>query len=139
MPDPSDVNRQVIDEFRANGGTVGSNSDGPPLLLLHTTGAKSGLVRVNPLMYERVGDDLVVFASNMGAPANPAWYHNLRANPDAQVELGTETFSVTARQAGDDERDRIWASQQERYPHLSEFEKTLAGRKITVFLLNRTS
>jgi deazaflavin-dependent oxidoreductase (nitroreductase family) len=138
MPDRSDMNRQVIDEFRANGGTIGSNSDGPPLLLLHTTGAKSGLARVNPLMYERVDDDLAVFASNLGAPTNPGWYHNLRANPYAQVELGTETFSVTARQASGDARDRIWASQQERYPHFSEFEKTLAGRKIAVFLLSRT-
>ena len=105
--------------------------------MLHTTGAKSGLTRVNPLMYQQVGDDLAVFASKAGAPTNPDWYYNLRVNPNVEIELGTETIPVTARVADDDERDRIWGIQKERYPTFAEYEKTAAGRKIPVVLLTR--
>jgi deazaflavin-dependent oxidoreductase (nitroreductase family) len=127
-------NQEIIDEFRANAGKVG---EGAPMLLLHTTGAKSGLPRVNPLMYQQVGDDLAVFASKAGAPTNPDWYYNLRANPNVEIELGTETIPVTAFVADDDERDRIWGIQKERYPTFAEYEKTAAGRKIPVVLLTR--
>ncbi len=130
-------NQEIIEEFRANGGKVGGWFEGAPMLLLHTTGAKSGLPRVNPLMYQQVGDDLAVFASKAGAPTNPDWYYNLRANPNVEIELGTETIPVTARVADDDERDRIWGIQKERYPTFAEYEKTAAGRKIPVVLLTR--
>jgi deazaflavin-dependent oxidoreductase (nitroreductase family) len=130
-------NQEIIEEFRANEGKVGGWFEGKPVLLLHTTGAKSGLSRVNPLMYQQVGDDLAVFASKAGAPTNPAWYYNLRANPNVEIELGTETIAVTARVADDAERDRIWGIQKERYPTFAEYEKTAAGRKIPVVLLTR--
>jgi deazaflavin-dependent oxidoreductase (nitroreductase family) len=130
-------NQKIIDEFRANGGKVGGWFEGAPMLLLHTTGAKSGLPRVHPLMYQQVGDDLAVFASKAGAPTNPDWFYNLRANPNIEIELGTETIPVTASVANDDERDRVWGIQKERYPTFAEYEKTAAGRKIPVVLLTR--
>jgi deazaflavin-dependent oxidoreductase (nitroreductase family) len=130
-------NQEIIDEFRANGGKVGGWFEGAPMLLLHTIGAKSGLPRVNPLMYQQVGDDLAVFASKAGAPTNPDWFYNLRANPNVEIELGTETIPVTAFVADDDERDRIWGIQKERYPTFAEYEKTAAGRNIPVVLLTR--
>ena len=130
-------NQEIIEEFRANGGKVGGWFEGAPMLLLHTTGAKSGLPRVHPLMYQQVGDDLAVFASKAGAPTNPDWYYNLRANPNVEIELGTETIPVTAFVADDDERDRIWGIQKERYPTFAEYEQTAAGRKIPVVLLTR--
>jgi deazaflavin-dependent oxidoreductase (nitroreductase family) len=130
-------NQEIIEEFRANGGKVGGWFEGAPMLLLHTTGAKSGLPRLNPLMYQQVGDDLAVFASKAGAPTNPDWYYNLRANPNVEIEVGTETIPVTAFVADDDERDRIWDIQKERYPTFAEYEKTAAGRKIPVVLLTR--
>ena len=85
-------NQEIIEEFRASGGKVGGWFEGAPMLLLHTIGAKSGLPRVNPLMYQQVGDDLAVFASKAGAPTNPDWFYNLRANPNVEIELGTETI-----------------------------------------------
>jgi deazaflavin-dependent oxidoreductase (nitroreductase family) len=130
-------NQEIIQEFRANAGNVGGWFEGAPMLLLHTIGAKSGLPRVNPLMYQQVGDDLAVFASKAGAPTNPDWFYNLRANPNVEIELGTETIPVTAFVADDDERDRIWGIQKERYPTFAEYEKTTAGRKIPVVLLTR--
>ena len=130
-------NQEIIEEFRANGGKVGGWFEGAPMLLLHTTGAKSGLPRVNPLMYQQVGDDLAVFASKAGAPTNPDWYYNLRVNPNVEIELGTETIPVTALVADDDERDRLWEIQKERYPTFAEYEKTAAGRTIPVVLLTR--
>ena len=93
-----DWNQKIIEEFRANGGKVESFGNAP-LLILHTTGAKTGQERESPVLYREQGDDLVVFASFAGAPVNPAWYHNLVAHPDATVELGTETRRVRARVA----------------------------------------
>ena len=95
----SDWNTAIIDEFRASGGKVGGNFAGAPLLLLHTTGAKTGQERVNPMMYRQVGDNLAVFASKAGAPTNPDWYHNLVANPAVTAEIGTQTLPFTARVA----------------------------------------
>lgn len=137
MSEANDWNKKIIDEFRANGGKVDGMPGGAPLLLLHTTGAKTGLPRVNPLMYQEVGGELAVFASKAGAPTNPDWYYNLRANPDAEIEIGAETVGVTAREAEAGERDRIWGIQKERDPNFSEFEKTAGERKIPVVLLTR--
>ncbi|HZJ26149.1 MAG TPA: nitroreductase/quinone reductase family protein, partial [Acidimicrobiia bacterium] len=97
MTELNDFNQAIIDEFRANHGRVGGQFEGAPLLLLHSTGAKSGQERINPVMYQAVGDDDAVFASKAGAPDNPAWYHNVVANPDASVEVGDDTVAVTAR------------------------------------------
>ena len=89
----SDWNQRIIDEFRANDGRVGGPFEGRTLLLLHHRGAKTGTERINPLAYQRLsGDSVAVFASKSGAPTNPDWYHNLLANPDVTVEIGTETL-----------------------------------------------
>lgn len=136
MAELDDWNKQVIAEFRANGGKVGGPFDGTPIVLLHTIGAKSGTERVNPVVYRPVGDALAVFASFAGAPTNPAWYHNLKAHPSVTVEVGTETFPVTAREAEGDERDRIWAAQKADAPTFAEYEAKTT-RTIPVMVLER--
>src|SRR5215469_18297866 len=100
MPESNDWNAKIIAEFRANGGKVGGAFEGAPLLLLHTTGAKTGQERVNPVMYRQVGGNYAVFASKAGAPTHPDWYHNLVANPAVTAEIGTQTVDLTARVAG---------------------------------------
>ena len=127
-------NREVIDEFRANEGHVGGHFEGAPMVLLHTTGARSGEERINPLMYLPDGDRIVVFASKGGAPDNPDWYHNLLANPDVTVEVGTDTKPGTARVVGPDERDTLYAEQVKRYPQFGEYEK-LTTRTIPVVVI----
>ena len=130
----SDWNEKIIAEFRANGGKVGGNFEGAPLLLLHTTGAKSGQERVNPMMYQAVGDGYAVFASKAGADTNPDWYHNLKANPEATAEVGTDTVEVTARVLDQEEREPIWQEQKSRYPGFADYE-TKTSRVIPVVLL----
>lgn len=134
----SDWNTTIIEEFRANGGKVGGNFAGAPLLLLHTTGAKSGKERVNPMMYRRVGDTYAVFASKAGAPTNPDWYHNLVANPAVTAEIGTRTLPFTARVAGSQERDEIWTAQKTDYPGFADYE-TKTSRQIPVVILEPAS
>ncbi len=136
MPAANDLNQQVIDDFRANGGRVGGNFEGAPLLLLHTTGAKSAQERVNPVMYQPAGDKMVVFASKAGAPTNPDWYHNLIAHPEASVEVGTDTVKVTARVAEGAEREELWETQKQRYPGFAEYEEK-TSRQIPVVVLER--
>jgi deazaflavin-dependent oxidoreductase (nitroreductase family) len=136
MTGPNDFNGKIIAEFRANHGKVGGPFAGSDILLLHHTGARSGADRVSPLAYQRVGDGYAVFASKAGAPDNPAWYHNLVANPDASVEVGTETFPVRARVAEPAERDVIWSRQKERAPHFGQYEQKAAPRKIPVVVLD---
>jgi deazaflavin-dependent oxidoreductase (nitroreductase family) len=136
MSDMNEWNRQIIAEFKANDGVVGGDLAGVPLLLLHHTGAKSGLERVNPLAYQRIGNSVAVFASKGGAPTNPDWYYNLVANPDVTVEIGTETHGATARVAEDAEREQIWSTQKERFPNFAEYEATAAPRKIPVVVLD---
>jgi len=132
-----DFNQQVIDEFRANEGRVGGNFEGAPLLLLHSTGARSGQERVNPMMYQDLGGgEIAVFASKAGQPTNPDWYHNLRAAPQATVEIGTETFPVRARFTEGDERERIWSKQKAEYPGFAEYEAKTT-RLIPVVVLIR--
>jgi deazaflavin-dependent oxidoreductase (nitroreductase family) len=132
----SDWNRTIIEEFRANAGRVGGRFAGAPMLLLHTTGARTGQERVNPMMYRDLGNGSVaVFASKAGAPTNPDWYHNLVANPDVTAEIGTETRRFRARVAGDDERDPIWARQKQDYPGFADYEAK-TDRRIPVVILD---
>ena len=134
----SSYNDAIIAEFRANEGKVGGNFAGAPLLLLTSTGAKSGQQRINPMMYLADGDRWLVFASYAGAPANPAWYHNLVVHPDAVIEVGAETVEVTAVVLQGEERDRLYAKQVELYPGFGEYqEKT--SRVIPVVALERRS
>jgi len=134
MAEMDDFNGKIITEFRENGGKVGGMFEGAPLLLLHTTGAKSGAERVNPMMFGRQGSDYTVFASKGGAPDNPAWYHNLVAHPDVTAEIGTETVRLTARVAAGEERDRIWTAWKERNPGFAEYEQK-TSRQIPVIVL----
>jgi deazaflavin-dependent oxidoreductase (nitroreductase family) len=132
----SDWNDKIIAEFRANGGKVGGNFEGAPLLLLHSTGAKSGQERVSPMMYQAVGDSFAVFASKAGADTNPDWFHNLKANPEASAEVGTETIELTARVLDPEEREPIWEKQKADYPGFADYE-TKTDRVIPVVLLER--
>jgi deazaflavin-dependent oxidoreductase (nitroreductase family) len=132
-----DWNKAIVEEFRANGGKVGGQFAGAPLLILHSVGAKSGKTRVNPLVYQDLGHGrFAVFASKAGAATNPDWYHNLVANPRATVELGVETFDVTATVAQGEERLRIYSTQKQRYPNFAEYERK-TKREIPVLILER--
>jgi deazaflavin-dependent oxidoreductase (nitroreductase family) len=123
MSQPDNWNEQVIREFRANHGKVGGNFEGAPLLLLHTTGARSGQPRVNPVMYLPDGNRYVVFASKAGADTNPDWYHNLRALPQAQIEVGDQTLDVEATEIKGPERDELYARQAGRYPGFAAYAR----------------
>ena len=131
---PENWNSKIIEEFRASDGKIGGPFEGAPMLLLHSTGAKSGQERVNPMMYQQVGNAWAVFASKAGAPTNPDWFHNLVAHPEATIEIGSETIAVRARVAADDERGPIWETQKERYPGFADYE-TKTTRQIPVLIL----
>lgn len=115
-------NDQVIEEFRANGGQVAGNFDGHSMLLLHTTGAKSGLTRVNPLVYISDDDRYVVAASKGGADSHPDWFFNVQANPDVSLEVGTEKIKARAVVPGRPERDELYAKLAARYSFFAEYE-----------------
>jgi deazaflavin-dependent oxidoreductase (nitroreductase family) len=135
MSEREDWNQNIINEFRANNGVVGGPFEGASLLLVHHTGAKSGKERVNPLAYQDLDNGYAVFASKGGAPTNPDWYYNLIANPDTEVELGSEIIPVRARVAESEERERIWNEQKRRAPGFAQYEKTTGGRTIPVVVL----
>ena len=120
---PADFNQMVITEFRANQGKVGGNFEGAPVLLLHTKGAKSGQERVHPIMYLDLDGRRFVFASKGGMPSHPDWYHNLVANPDVTVEVGTQTYPATAVPLERADRDRIFAIQVSRFPGFGEYQE----------------
>jgi deazaflavin-dependent oxidoreductase (nitroreductase family) len=136
MADYNDFNGKIAEEFRANGGRVGGRFQGADMLLLHHTGARTGAERISPLGYQLVGEGYAVFGSKAGGPTNPDWYHNLVANPDVTVEVGTDTVKVVARVAEPTERDVIWARQKERSPQFAAYEETAAPRKIPVVVLD---
>jgi deazaflavin-dependent oxidoreductase (nitroreductase family) len=105
----TDWNQQIIDEFRANEGRVGGMFEGAPMILIHHVGAKTGTERVSPLVYFAEDDGrMVIVASKGGAPDNPAWYHNLKANPKIDVEVGARTFPVLVEEIAGEERDQVW-------------------------------
>lgn len=138
MSEMLDWNRKVIEEFRANDGQVGGQFQGAPILLLHTTGAKSGNERVSPVMYLDLDGRRFVFASKGGADTNPDWYHNLVANPRVTVEAGTKSYTADASPVSGAEHDRIYAEQARRYPGFAEYqEKT--SRVIPVVELAQAS
>ncbi len=133
---PNDMNKAIIEEFRANAGQVGGWAAGMPLVLLTTTGAKTGRSHTTPAAYRRKGDRVFVFASMAGAPTNPAWYHNLVANPTVTVELGAERFEATATPLPDPERAEVYAAQSADIPQFGEYQK-MTTRKIPVVELLR--
>ncbi|MFC9946490.1 nitroreductase/quinone reductase family protein [Streptomyces pratensis] len=140
-PSPAAFNQQVIEEFRTNGGKVGGMFAGAPLVLLTTTGARSGRARTNPVVYARDGARVLVFASNAGGPRHPDWYRNLIADPRVTVEVGTEdggveTYAATAVPADGEERDRLYQAQCERDPAFSAYQAGTT-RVIPVVALNR--
>ena len=136
MPDMNEFNRAVIEEFRANDGKVGGQFEGAPVLLLTTTGAKSGERRTTPVVYLADGERMIVFASKAGAPTNPAWYHNLLANPAVTVEVGSETLDADAVVTTGEERDRLFDRQAAIYPQFSEYAQKTT-RQIPVIALER--
>jgi deazaflavin-dependent oxidoreductase (nitroreductase family) len=129
-----DFNARIIEEFRANEGRVGGPFEGGTLLLLHHVGARTGTPRVNPLMYNRDGDRYVVFASKAGGPTNPDWYHNLKANPNTRIEVGTDTVDVVASEPTGNERDRLYNAQAELRPQFAEYQSK-TDRVIPVVVL----
>ncbi|HWO66140.1 MAG TPA: nitroreductase family deazaflavin-dependent oxidoreductase [Umezawaea sp.] len=148
-------NDRIIAEVRANAGYApwsseedfaagrpvpprvpGFDEQGMPLILVHHTGAKTGRERISPLFYQPVGDGWAVFGTHGGSPRHPVWYHNLMANPQATVEVGTERVPVVARLAQGAERERIWAKEVALVPKFAEFEAA-AGRQIPVVVLER--
>lgn len=134
----NDFNQATIAEFRANDGKVGGMFAGGTLLLLTSTGAKSGQPRVSPLAYTTDGDSFVIIASKGGAPTNPDWYYNLLANPVATAEVGAEKFEVRATEARAEERDRLFNKMVEKMPGFAEYQKKTT-RKIPVFILERVN
>ena len=133
-----DFNGKIVEEFRDNAGKVGGPFEGAPVVVLHHKGAKTGTERVNPLVYQSVGDGFAIFASKGGAPTHPDWYRNLKANPDTVIEVGTDTIEVTARELEGDERAPIWEKQKQLMPGFAEYEEKAKGiREIPVILLTR--
>lgn len=143
-------NQRVIEEFRANGGHVRLSTvagdevpsealeglPAPDLLILRTVGAKTGQTRESPLAYQQVDRNFAIFGSNGAREAHPAWYRNLLAHPEAQIEVGGDTFNVRARVAEGDERERIWIKQKESQPGFSDYEERLR-RQLPIVVLER--
>jgi deazaflavin-dependent oxidoreductase (nitroreductase family) len=123
--------------YRASGGRVGRRfRGGPPMLLLDTTGARSGRRRTTPLVYVRDGERIVLVASKGGAPRNPAWFHNLYANPDTDVQIGSRRLAVRARVADDAEHERLWPKALETYAGYAEYQRRTA-RRIPLVILDQ--
>jgi deazaflavin-dependent oxidoreductase (nitroreductase family) len=135
----SDWNEKIIEEFRANEGRVGGPFEGAPMILIHHIGARSGTERVTPLVYFPQADgQMVIIASKAGAPTNPDWYHNLKANPKIDVEVGTETFPVEVGEVVGEKRDEIWSRVVDAMPGFGEYQ-VKTDRKIPVLVLQRAA
>lgn len=135
MADGNDWNKQIIDEFRANGGKVGGQFEGAPMILVHHKGRKSGVERVNPLVYQPLDGRWAIFASAAGATEHPDWYRNLMASPRTTVEVGTDTHEVVARDTVGAERDEIWERQKRLSPGFADYEEKAGDRVIPVVVL----
>jgi deazaflavin-dependent oxidoreductase (nitroreductase family) len=142
MAEVNDWNAAIINEFRDNGGLVGGQFEGAPMVLVHHFGRKSGEEYVTPMMYLAHDDDVdlvYVFASKAGAPTNPDWYSNLTASGKGAVEIGTEAYDVTVTELTGEERDQVYTEQATRYPGFAEYaEKTAGIRTIPVLALRRS-
>ena len=136
MSNPNSFNDGVVAEFRANGGKVGGPFAGAPMMILTTTGAKSGQPRTMPLVYTTDGDRYVIIASKGGAPTSPDWFHNLVANPEVTVEVGTETFQARASVPEEPEHARLYDAQAALMPNFAEYQQKTT-RKIPVVVLER--
>jgi deazaflavin-dependent oxidoreductase (nitroreductase family) len=130
-----EYNRRLIEEFRAGRLEPGGPLEGRPMLLLTTTGAKTGRRHTTPLMYVLDGGRLLVIASNAGAPRHPDWYRNLSADPGVTVEFGAETYEATAAELEGEERERVWGEIVASYPFFAEHEEKAAPRRIPVVAL----
>jgi deazaflavin-dependent oxidoreductase (nitroreductase family) len=136
-PEPTDFNQQIIAEFRANHGVVGGPFEGAPMILITHKGAKTGIERTTPLVHTRDGDRFVIVASKAGAPTNPAWFHNIAANPLVTVEVGDETFDAHAEiLTGGPERQRLFDQQAEAMPGFKDYQSG-TSRVIPVVALTR--
>lgn len=138
MSELDDFNQGVIKEFRSNGGVVGGQMKGMPVVLLTTTGAKTGRTLTRPLVYTKDGDRVVIVASFAGGPHNPPWYHNLRTNPVVTVEIGAEKFQARATEVHGTERDRLFNQHAAAMPVFNDY-KQKTTRQIPVIVLNRTN
>jgi deazaflavin-dependent oxidoreductase (nitroreductase family) len=133
----SDFNEKIIEEFRANSGVVGGYFEGAPMILIHHIGAKSGVERVTPLVHFPEDDDnTVIVASNGGAPTHPAWFHNIKANPKIEVEVGTERYTVLAEELPRAERDELWKRVVAERPGFADYERN-TDRLIPLVRLTR--
>src|ERR1700742_4234856 len=140
MPDTETINafnKAIADEFRANDGKVTGQFENANLLLLTTTGAKSGQPRLSPLAYFNVDGKLIIIGSFAGAPKDPAWVHNLRANPGAHVEVGADAYEVTARELPSDERAALFDKITAAAPGFADYQSK-TSRVIPLFELQRT-
>ena len=135
-PDLNEFNAAIVEEFRANDGVVGGPFEGGTLLLLHTTGAKSGQPRLSPLAYLTIDGKMLIIGSFAGAPKDPAWVHNLRANPQAHIEVGTDAYDVNVRELPTDERDELYAKIVAVAPGFGEYQAKTT-RVIPLFELTR--
>ena len=131
-----DFNNKIIEEFRANEGKVTGPFSGAPLLLLTTTGAKSGVTRTTPLAYSAAGDRLIIIASYAGGPRHPAWFLNLRANPEVTIELPNETFTTNVVITEGEERQRLFDQQAAKMPNFAEYQAK-TSRQIPVVVIPR--
>ena len=138
MSSASEWNRKVIEEFRERGGKVGGNFEGASMLLLTTTGRRTGKSYTNPLVYLPDGDRMIVFASNNGADRDPDWYRNLVAAESATVEVGTDSFQVRPSEIEGDEYESLYRRQVARRPRFGEYRR-MTSRKIPVVALDRIS
>jgi deazaflavin-dependent oxidoreductase (nitroreductase family) len=136
MADLNDWNASIIAEFRANAGKVGGSFANAPMVLITTRGARTGKQHTNPLVCLPDGDRLVVFASKGGAPTNPDWYHNLRANPEVTVEFGSETFAARAVIVDGAEHERLFGELARRFPPFAQYQAKTT-RRIPVIVLER--
>lgn len=136
MARPNNWNQNIIEEFRAHAGKVGGHFAGRNLLILHTTGARTGLERINPVAYTVDGDRYAVIASKGGSDTNPHWYHNLVAHPQVEVEVGTETFPARAAVATEPERTRLYDQMVSEFPAFDEYRHK-TKRVIPVIVLTR--
>jgi deazaflavin-dependent oxidoreductase (nitroreductase family) len=136
MSEMSEFNKRIIEEFRANRGKVGGQFANAPMLLLTTTGARSGRSYTTPLVYSKDGERIVIIASKAGAPNNPDWYHNLRAHPTVTVEVGAERFQAKAVITSGEERERLFNNHAQMLPIFNEYRKKTT-RQIPVIALER--